>query len=147
MRNVSNEAARPCLLYSLLFSFCSLIFEIICLMVYTAEKGGFMQFCFIYITAGSEAEAGKIAKTLVEEKLVACVNMHPVHSIYRWKGKVEEEAEVAMLVKTRAELVERVSKRVKELHSYEVPCILVLNIEKGNPEYLKWIEESTGGEE
>lgn len=102
-----------------------------------------MQFCFIYITAGSEDEAWKIGKVLVEEKLAACVNLHPIQSIYRWKGKIEEEGEIAMLVKTRVELFDRVSRRVKELHSYEVPCILKMTIDDGNPDYLRWIKEST----
>lgn len=102
-----------------------------------------MAYCSIYITTGDEDEARRIGRTLVEERLVACVNILPIKSIYRWKGKIEEEGEAAMFLKTRAELAERVIERVKELHSYEVPCIVSLPIEKGNPDYLKWIEEST----
>ncbi len=102
-----------------------------------------MPYRFIYITASDEAEARKIGKTLVEERLAACVNIHPIQSIYRWEGEIEEEGEAAMLVKTRTELVDKVIKRVKELHSYEVPCIVSLSIDKGYPDYLKWIEEST----
>lgn len=102
-----------------------------------------MPYRFIYITASDEDEARKIGRTLVAEKLAACVNIHPIQSIYRWEGEVEEAGEAAMLVKTRAELVDKVIKRVKELHSYEVPCIVSLSIDKGYPDYLKWIEEST----
>ena len=102
-----------------------------------------MQYCSIYITTGDEAEARKIGRTLVEEKLAACVNFHPIQSIYRWEGKIEEEREIAVLVKTRAELADRVIERVKELHSYEVPCIVSFPIEKGYPAYLQWIGEST----
>ncbi len=102
-----------------------------------------MQYCSIYITTGSEDEARRIGRTLVEEKLAACVNIFPIESIYRWQGNIEEEGEVAMFVKTRGELVDQVIDRVKELHSYEVPCIVSLPIAKGNPDYLKWIEEST----
>lgn len=102
-----------------------------------------MPYRFIYITASDEAEAREIGRTLVEEKLAACVNIHPIQSIYRWEGEIEEAGEVAMLVKTRTELVDKVIKRVKELHSYEVPCIVSLSIDKGYPDYLRWIEEST----
>jgi len=102
-----------------------------------------MGFLSIYITAKDEAEAGKISKALVEEKLAACVNMHPVKSVYWCQGQIEHDNEVALLVKTKAELADEVIRRVKELHSYEVPCIVCYRIEKGNSDYLKWIEEST----
>ena len=102
-----------------------------------------MQYCSVYITTENKEEARRIGKTLVEEKLAACINIHRVESIYRWEGNIEEDIEAAMLVKTKAGLVEKVINRVRELHSYEVPCIVSLPIEKGNPEYLKWIEEST----
>lgn len=102
-----------------------------------------MQYHSIYITTKDEEEAKRIGKTLVEEKLAACINIHPVKSIYRWGGGIEEEEETALLVKTKAELADEVIERVKELHSYEVPCIVSLPIEKGNPDYLKWIKEST----
>ena len=102
-----------------------------------------MQYYSIYVTAGDEDEAKKIGKILVEEKLAACVNIHPIRSIYRWEGNIEEEDEAAMFVKTKAGLADEVIKRVKELHSYEVPCIVSLPIAKGYPDYLKWIEEST----
>jgi len=102
-----------------------------------------MQHFAIYITTKDEEEAKKIGKALVEEKLAACVNIHPIESIYRWEGKVQEEGEAAMFVKTKAELADKVIQRVKELHSYEVPCIVCFPIAKGNADFLKWIEEST----
>ncbi len=102
-----------------------------------------MKFCSIYITAGDEEEAGKIGRALVEEKLAACVNILPIRSVYRWKDNIEEEGEVVMFVKTRDELADKVIERVKELHSYDVPCIVSFPIEKGNADYLRWIEEST----
>lgn len=97
----------------------------------------------IYITAKNEEEARKIGSSLVEEKLVACVNYFPISSIYRWKGKIEKAQETALIAKTRAELVDSVIARVKELHSYDVPCVVSWIIEKGNQNYLNWIEEST----
>jgi len=102
-----------------------------------------MEFLSVYITAKDKIEAGEISRTLVEEKLAACVNMHPIKSVYLWQGQIEQDAEVAMLVKTKTALADKLIRRVKELHSYEVPCIVCYRIEKGNPDYLKWIEEST----
>jgi periplasmic divalent cation tolerance protein len=97
----------------------------------------------IYIVTKDEAEANKITQILIREKLVACVNYFPIKSIYWWKGDVEEANEVAMIAKTSAELVNRVIERVKQLHSYQVPCVVSWVIEKGNPDYLDWIKEST----
>ena len=102
-----------------------------------------MEYRSIYITAKDEAEAYKICRILVEERLIACANYFPINSIYRWKGNIEESAEVAIIAKTRAGLVDRLIERVKQLHSYEVPCVVSWIIEKGNQDYLKWIEEST----
>ncbi len=97
----------------------------------------------IYITARDEPEARSLGQALVQERLAACVNYFPIKSFYWWKGKVEESGEVALLAKTRAELVDRVIQRVKELHSYEIPCTESWIIEKGDPDCLEWIKEST----
>jgi periplasmic divalent cation tolerance protein len=101
------------------------------------------QYCLVYITAKDEEEASRIGKALVSEKLAACVNLHPIKSIFRWQGEINQEDEVALLAKTRAELANEVISRVKELHSYEVPCAIVLPLEKGNPDFLEWISQST----
>jgi periplasmic divalent cation tolerance protein len=101
------------------------------------------QYRLVYITAKDEEEANRIGQALVGEKLAACVNIHPIRSIFRWQGEIRQEDEVAILAKTRAELVDEVMSRVKELHSYEVPCIIVLPLEKGNPDFLEWISQST----
>ena len=101
------------------------------------------QYCLVYITAKDEEEASSIGQALVSEKLAACVNLHPIKSIFQWKGKINQEDEVALLAKTRAELANKVISRVKELHSYEVPCVIVLPLEKGNPDFLEWISQST----
>ena len=100
-------------------------------------------YCLIYITTKDEEEAGEIGRALVSERLVACVNIHPIKSICWWQGEISQETEVAMLVKTKAELVDEVISRVKDLHSYEVPCIVCLPIEKGYPDFLEWINRST----
>lgn len=99
-------------------------------------------FSIIYITAGDMAEARKIGRQLVEERLAACVNIFPITSIFRWKGNIDEANEFGIIVKTRSEKVKDIEKRVKEIHSYEVPCVLSFSIDRGSAEYLKWINES-----
>ncbi len=96
----------------------------------------------IFITSGSNEEANRLARTLVEEKLAACVNILPgVESLYWWKGKIESSKEWMLVVKTQGKMVRRVVKRVKEIHSYEVPEIIALPIVEGNRDYLKWISD------
>ena len=95
-------------------------------------------------TASSAEEAETIAKALVGEELAACVNLVPgVRSIYRWQGKIEDGAEVLMVIKTRRELVEPLSRRIKELHSYTVPELVAMSVVAGNPDYLQWLVDST----
>ncbi len=97
----------------------------------------------VYITAENIEQARKIGNTLVEERLVACVNILPdMQSIYWWEGKVEESNEAAIIAKTIQANIEKIKLRVKELHSYDCPCIIAINIEDGNTEYLDWIENS-----
>lgn len=106
------------------------------------------EYCIVYITAGSEDEAGRIASALVERRLAACVNIIPsIRSVYRWKGKIETEPEVMMVAKTRAEKFEALRKAVLEAHSYEVPEIIAVPITGGEPSYLKWICDSVGTED
>jgi periplasmic divalent cation tolerance protein len=95
-------------------------------------------FSIIYITAGDMPEARKIGRILVEERLAACANIFPITSIFRWKGNVDEASEFVIIVKTRTEKVKEIEKRVKEIHSYEVPC----KIEDGSCKYLEWINDS-----
>ncbi len=99
-------------------------------------------FSIIYITTGNMEEARTIGKTLIKERLAACVNIFPITSIFRWKDKIDESEEFGMMVKTRSEKVKDIEKRVKELHSYEVPCIISFRMENGSSDYLEWIEES-----
>lgn len=97
----------------------------------------------VLVTTPSFQEAVKIARSLVEEKLAACVNVVPkVTSIYRWQGKIEEEAEALMVVKTIPSAFEKLMARVKELHSYTVPEIIALPVVEGSGDYLDWVEES-----
>ncbi len=94
-------------------------------------------------TAGSRAEAERIASTLVGERLAACVNIAPVTSVYRWRGAVERAEELLLVVKTRRGTADRVAARIRALHSYELPEVIVLPIEGGAPDYLAWIVGET----
>ncbi len=101
-----------------------------------------MQHIVVLSTVSNKEEAKKIAKVLVEVKLAACVNIvDKVESIYEWQGKIQEDSEVLMIIKTKNELFESVMKKIKELHSYEVPEIVALDIKQGSYDYLKWIDE------
>jgi periplasmic divalent cation tolerance protein len=96
------------------------------------------------VTASDEEEASKIARALVEERLAGCVNIiKDIRSIYSWHGKIEDEKEVFMVVKTQKPLFDSLMKRVKELHSYTVPEIIALPIIQGSEDYLKWLNEAT----
>lgn len=98
----------------------------------------------VIVTASNEDEAAKIGRALVDERLAACANIVPkIRSIYRWEGKVQDEPEALMLIKTTTERFELLTARVKELHSYSVPEIIALPIGAGSSDYLSWIEEST----
>jgi len=94
-------------------------------------------------TAGSREEASRIASALVEDRLAACVNIAgPIESVYRWQGKVERSHEFLMLVKTTSHQSEAVAKRIRELHSYELPEVIEVSVDGGSGEYLKWIADS-----
>ena len=98
----------------------------------------------VYITASSTAEAEKMAKTLVEERLVATVNiLQGATSFYRWHGKVEKKQEVLMIALTTRPNIDNVISRVTELSSVELPCVVYCPIHGGNTEFLSWVYEST----
>lgn len=99
----------------------------------------------VYITAPNEDEAARMAKALVEARLAGCVNIiRNIRSIYSWQGRIEDEPEVLMVVKTQKSLFEELSKKVRELHSYSVPEIIALPIVEGSQDYIRWLKEVTG---
>ncbi len=105
-----------------------------------------MAYSLVLSTTSTKEEAQEIARTLVERKLVACVNVvGPIDSIYRWKGEVESSQEFLLLLKTESDKFDAVREAVRSLHSYEVPEVVQIPIENGLPAYLNWISESVSG--
>ena len=94
----------------------------------------------IYITCKDKTEAKKISKHLLEKKLIACSNMFPIESMYWWKNKIEQAAEIVILAKTKENNYNKIKQEVKKLHSYDIPCILKLSSES-NKEYDDWIRK------
>ena len=98
----------------------------------------------VLTTVNNKDSAHNIAKTLVESKLCACVNiLHNVDSVYRWEGKVVQDKEFLLLIKTRKALYGKLEAQLRAIHPYEVPEIVSLSIENGFSEYLNWLVENT----
>jgi periplasmic divalent cation tolerance protein len=97
----------------------------------------------VLVTAAKLSEAKKIAKHLVESKLAACVNItQPVHSVYRWQGKLVNDEEFAMFIKSSRDLFPQIQAEVSRLHSYTTPEVICLPIIDGSPNYLSWLGDS-----
>ena len=102
------------------------------------------EFIVVFVTSGSEEEALKIAHSLVQEHLAACVNLvSPIRSIYRWEGKIWDEREWLLTIKTKRDRFDDLEKHIKSLHSYSTPEIIALPVVEGSSSYLKWVEEMT----
>jgi periplasmic divalent cation tolerance protein len=98
----------------------------------------------VLVSCGSEEEALRIARTLVERRLAACVNVVPgIRSIYRWEGKVQDDREHLLIVKTSLARIQEVTDAVRELHSYKVPETIALPVTEGAGRYLAWVAEET----
>jgi len=100
----------------------------------------------LYVTTPNKKDAQEIGRALVEENLAACANIiEGMHSIYKWKGEIQEEGECVLIIKTHFSRVKKVTRRIKEMHSYEVPAVVSLTIteDEGNIEYLDWLEENS----
>ena len=98
-------------------------------------------YTLIYITTSGFSESKKIAMKLLQEKLAACTNIiREIDSFYLWKGEIKEDKESLLIVKTQSGKVVTLIKRVEEIHSYDTPCILQIQVKKGSKNYLNWIE-------
>ena len=105
------------------------------------RKAVVQDFIIIFATAASEQEAASIGGTLVEEGLAACTNVIPrIRSIYRWKEEICDEKEVLMIIKSRGDFFEKIRGRIRELHSYEVPEITAVQLDRCDASYLQWLE-------
>ena len=98
----------------------------------------------VYVTFASRDDALRLGRVVVEERLAACANVFDgMTSVYRWEGTVREDQEVVLILKTRTELVGSLTERVRQLHSYDCPCVVSWRVEWGNLDYLRWIENET----
>jgi len=106
------------------------------------------EFVLILVTAADSAEAELISQTLVEKKLIACCNIvNPVFSIFHWKGKIDRETEVLLILKSVKNHFEQIANEVQKLHSYETPEIIAIPIIAGSEDYLNWIKNETKRDE
>jgi periplasmic divalent cation tolerance protein len=98
----------------------------------------------VYMTAKDISEARKLGRAIVSARLAACVNiLGPIESMYRWKGAVRNDKELSLIAKTSARKLDALIRKVLSIHSYEVPCVVAMPIGKGNPAFLRWIENET----
>ena len=102
-----------------------------------------MGYGVVLVTASSKTEAEAIAQTLIQANLAACVNIMPIHSLYTWQGKVQQEEEWQLFIKTNLSHFSALEAKVKQVHSYDVPEIIALPILTGSQPYLQWIAEQT----
>ena len=96
----------------------------------------------VYVTTPRISEARRIAKALLKKNLIACANILPSPSLYRWKGQIVSAKESILLMKTTAEKFREIEKNVEKMHTYECPCVLQISIDRGNAAYLTWIRET-----
>lgn len=102
-----------------------------------------MDLASVYVTCPDEATAKRIARALLERKLVACANLFPIASLYVWEGALREDPEVAMLLKTRRSIVQAVIAAVEELHPYDVPCAVAFEVGAAAAGYAAWVEDAS----
>ena len=101
----------------------------------------------VFTTVATEADAQRLARTLVERRLVACAQISPIESVYRWDGAIQHEHEVRLLLKTTEARREALTDALRELHPYQLPAIHAVALEHVEPRYAEWVEASVAGEE
>lgn len=99
---------------------------------------------FLYVTAPDAEEARKIARALIEKRLIACANLLPqMESIYRWDGEIQCENECLIIFKTTAERVPEAMNAIEKMHSYKTPCVIEIKLERGSEKYTNWLIDET----
>ncbi|KHO48464.1 MAG: periplasmic divalent cation tolerance protein [archaeon GW2011_AR5] len=98
-----------------------------------------MPLIFVYVTNPNRKEAKKLAVHLIKKKLAACANIFPIDSVYPWKGKIAEEKEFVLVLKTKNRNYAKIAREVENMHSYDIPCIIKIPI-KANKKYGEWLE-------
>lgn len=99
----------------------------------------------VFSTCGSEEQARRIARGLVESRLAACVQVTAgIRSIYQWQGKIEEEDEVLLVIKSRRDLFRRLEAALRKMHTYEVPEVVAIPVVEGSADYLHWLDRELG---
>ena len=102
-----------------------------------------VKFCLIYVTVENFKQAEIIAKLAIKNKLCACANIFPeINSMFEWEGKVNIEKETVLILKTIESKFQKLEKLISENHTYETPCILKLDISKGNKKFLNWLQST-----
>ena len=102
-----------------------------------------VKFCFIYVTVENFKQAEIIAELAIKNKLCACANIFPeIHSMFEWEGKVNIEKETVLILKTIESKFQKLEKLISENHTYETPCILKVDISKGNKKFLNWLQST-----
>jgi len=96
---------------------------------------------FVYITCKNKKEAQKIGQALVKERLAGCVNFWPIDSVYWWNGKIIKDKEVVLIIKTLKSKFQEIETRIKKMHSYKIPCIVSLPINKISQKYFNWLKK------
>ena len=92
----------------------------------------------LYVTCKDKAEAKKISKHLLNKNLIACANIFPIESIYKWENKIKEDSEIVILLKTSDNHIKKINEEIKSIHSYDIPCILQIDA-KANKEFQDWV--------
>jgi len=101
------------------------------------------EYIIVFVTTSGVEESKKIASTLIEKNLGACVNIIPeVSSVYKWEGEICKDTESMMIIKTSESKFEKLKNRIKKMHSYDVPEIISFDIKRGDKEYFDWIDDS-----
>ncbi len=95
----------------------------------------------VYVTCKDVEQARNISKALLEKRLVACTNFFPINNMYCWKGAINSDGEVVLILKTVEKKFKEIEKEIKKIHSYECPCIISVKVSRVNKEFLEWIKK------